>query len=174
MKLGKEADEVTEETQDVAAIFESEWTPVTSRRNRFNRNLGEIGWIGHEQSDEIMNVESTKGKEKIRVQIDSGAVDTVGPKEIGRAFKLRETRASKLGRNYVAANGTTIRNYGERLVKGESESGIRVTMPVQIADVKRVLMSVHKMNQAGLIVILDGRDSYFQERVTGKKDEIEV
>ena len=33
-------------------------------------------------------------------------------------------------------------------------------------------MSVHKMSQAGLIVILDGRDSYFQEKVTGKKTKL--
>ena len=56
----------------------------------------------------------------------------------------------------------------ERLVRGETSEGIKVTMPVQIAEVKRVLMSVHRMNQAGLIVILDGPRSYFQEKATGK------
>ena len=52
------------------------------------------------------------------MQIDSGAVDTVGPKEIGQAFEIRETKAAKSGRNYVAANGTKINNYGEILIKG--------------------------------------------------------
>ena len=134
-----------------------------------NRNCGmEINSISHECKSEISAVEKSNGKERIRVQIDSGAVDTVGPREVGRAFQIRETRASKEGRNYVAANGSKIKNYGERLVKGTTSEGIKVTMPIQIADVKRVLMSVHKMNQAGLKVILDGKNSYFQERASGK------
>ena len=41
-------------------------------------------------------------------------------------------------------------------------------MPVQIADVKRVLMSVHQMNQAGLVVVLDKSMCYFKEKSTGK------
>lgn len=67
------------------------------------------------------------------MQIDSGAVDTLGPKEGGQAFKIRQTRAAKEGKNYVAANGSTIKNYGERLVNGLTEEGIKVTMRIQIA-----------------------------------------
>ena len=55
-----------------------------------------------------------EGFEHIRVQVDSGAVYTVGPKSIGRAFKIKETPASKSGDNFVAANGSVIKNYGER------------------------------------------------------------
>ena len=55
--------------------------------------------------------EQAPARERLPVNIDSGAVDTVGPKEVGRAFKLRETRASKEGKNYVAANGSKIQNY---------------------------------------------------------------
>ena len=81
-----------------------------------------------------------EGFEKIRIQIDSGAVDTVGPKSIGRAFAIKDTPASKGGKNYVAANGSTIKNYGERLIKGETENGLKVSIPMQVAYVKKVLM----------------------------------
>ena len=75
--------------------------------------------------------------------MDSGAVDTVGPKSIGRAFNIKETRASNNGKHYIAANGSTINNYGETIIKGETEHGLKVSMPIQIADVKKVLMSTH-------------------------------
>ena len=82
-----------------------------------------------------------EGFETLRVQVDPGAVGTVGPKSVGKAFKSRETPAPKRGNNHVAANGSTIKNHGERFIKGETENGLKVSMPIQIADVKKVLMS---------------------------------
>ncbi len=35
---------------------------------------------------EVNEVTETPGWERLRVQIDSGAIDTVGPEEIARAF----------------------------------------------------------------------------------------
>ena len=113
-----------------------------------------------------------KGWERIRVQIDSGAVDTVGPKSAGKAFPINPTKASKAGKNYIAANGSAIKNYGERVIKGDTDNCITVSMPMQVADVKRVLMSTHKMNETGLKVVLDGVNSYFVEKRTGKSTPI--
>lgn len=111
-----------------------------------------MDWIGLEGSDELFSIEQRGGWDKIKMQIESGAVDTVGPPEVGKAFKLRETKAAKEGINYVAASGASIKYYGERVIEGETENGTTVTMPIQIADVKRALMSVHQLNQAGLKV----------------------
>ncbi len=44
---------------------------------------------------EVEEVRRTPGWERVRIQIDSGAIDTVGPKEIAVAFKMRETEMSK-------------------------------------------------------------------------------
>ena len=45
---------------------------------------------------EVMSEGKTyKGWENMRIQIDSGVVDTVGPKSVGRAFQIKETKASK-------------------------------------------------------------------------------
>ena len=38
--------------------------------------------------------------------IDSGAVDTVGPKRVGEGFPITPTKESKMGIGYKAANGT--------------------------------------------------------------------
>ena len=40
-------------------------------------------------------------------------------------------------------------------------------MPIQVADVKKVLMSTHKMNETGLRVILDGENSNIVEKTSG-------
>ena len=53
----------------------------------------------------MLNVE-----EAIEVTIDSGAVDTVGPPGVGKAFETCVTEASKAGRNFNAANGSVVRN----------------------------------------------------------------
>ena len=37
----------------------------------------------------------------------------MGPQELRKAFPIRETKASKAGLNYKAANGTVVKNYGE-------------------------------------------------------------
>ncbi len=41
---------------------------------------------------------------------------TVGPKEIARAFEMKETAMSKRGVGFVAANGSGIKNYGEKKI----------------------------------------------------------
>ena len=61
--------------------------------------------------------------EVIPITVDSGAVDTVGPKAAGKAFPIVPTRESQLGLGYRAANGSPIRNFGERAIEGHTEEG---------------------------------------------------
>ena len=96
------------------------------------------------------------------MQVDSGAVDTVAPKHIGRAFKLCETATSKNNVGFVAANGSRIDNYGERKVSGYTEDGTGISLRMTCADVQKVLGSVHRMNKGGNVVVLDGDASYMQ------------
>ncbi len=49
-----------------------------------------------------------KGWEKVRVQVDTGAIDTVGPEEVAKAFATKEDVMSKKGLGYVAVNGSRI------------------------------------------------------------------
>jgi hypothetical protein len=87
--------------------------------------------------------------------VDSGAIDTVGPKDIAGAFKMKETEMSRKRIGFVAANGSGIKNYGVKLIVGYTDDGGAVSMKVQCADVKKVLCSVHKMNMGGNVVVLD-------------------
>ena len=79
------------------------------------------------------------GWEGIRVQVDSGAIDTVAPRSVGKAFNLRETVMSKNNVGFVAANGSKISNFGERTVIGFTDDEEAVSMRMTCADVHKVL-----------------------------------
>jgi hypothetical protein len=112
------------------------------------------------------------GWERIRVQVDSGAIDTVAPKDVAKKFALRETPASRRGVGFVAANGSKIKNYGERKVTGYTDEGTAISMRMTCADVHKVLGSVHKMNQGGNLVVLDGKYSYMKNKASGQRTKI--
>ena len=116
--------------------------------------------------------EVRSGWERIRVQVDSGAVDTVAPKHIAQAFKLRETAMSKNKVGFAAANGSKIENYGERKVSGYTDEGDGMSLRMTCADVHKVLGSVHKMNKGCNIVVLNGEHSYMKNKRTGQKTKI--
>ncbi len=56
---------------------------------------------------------ATPGWGGVRVQIDSGAIDAVCPKEIAKAFEMKETEMSKRGIGYVPPTVISIENDGE-------------------------------------------------------------
>ena len=56
----------------------------------------------------------------IPVKLDSGAFDWVFNPMSAQAFKLEDTESSKAGLNFTAANGSEIKNYGQRILNGYS------------------------------------------------------
>ncbi len=65
----------------------------------------------------------TTGWDRIRVQLDSGAIDTVSPKEIAKGFEMKETIMTWRGVGFVAANGIGIDKDGEKMITGYAEDG---------------------------------------------------
>ena len=80
---------------------------------------------------------------------------------------LRPTEASKTGKSYMAANGSKIANFGEKKVVGYTDDWTGISMTMQCADVRKTLASVHRMNQGGNKVILDGVSSCILHKATG-------
>ena len=107
------------------------------------------------------------GWEKVNIQVDSGAIDTLAPKGVAVGVPIREAKAAKLKMGYVAAKGTKIENHGERVLKGVTDEGLGVKMEMQVADVKRSLASVYRMKQAGNGVVFGGSASYVRNKQTG-------
>ena len=57
--------------------------------------------------------------------VDSGAADTVSPKHVADGIPTKPTKASMSGKDYKAANGTPIRNYGQKRIEGLDKNGTK-------------------------------------------------
>ena len=122
----------------------------------------------------VPKMNEDKDFETLTVTVDSGAYNTVGPVKAATHFKVEPTKASQAGQHYRAANGSMIRNYGQRIVSGSNENGKKVNLPIQVADVDKVLGSVREMVNVGNRVVFDkGADgkccSYVEHRASGRK-----
>jgi hypothetical protein len=166
--------EEVEAPKEVAAVMreeaESPWNVVQRGRWRF----GPPGIYSVEREgkkSEINHVGNFKGWEKVAVQVDSGAVDSVAPPGIAEAFSVMKTKMSEAGIGFVAANGSRIANFGEKQVMGWTDEGDPVSMRMTVADVNKVLGSVHRMNLGGNKVVLNGSDSYMEGR-NGRRTKI--
>ena len=146
------------------------YCPKGLRADKFSGMLCSIDRAPKVQVGEINEVKA--GWERIKVQVDSGAIDTVAPKNVANRFVLKETAASRRGVGFVAANGSKIKNYGERKVTGYTDDGTAISMRMTCADVHKVLGSVHKMNQGGNLVVLDGEHSFMKNKTSGQKTKI--
>ena len=108
------------------------------------------------------------GWEKISVKIDSGAIDSCLPVSMCQSFKTSESRMSKGGIKYRAANGTPIKNFGEKNLKGWTEEGIPFAFKTQVAEVKTPLGSVYHMVKSGNKVEFDASGGRIINQVTGQ------
>ena len=76
-------------------------------------------------------------EEVIEVTVDSGAVNTVGPPDVGKAFETYETEASRTGKNFKAANGSPILNYGEKRITGDTDDGRKIQMRMTVCRCRK-------------------------------------
>ena len=122
----------------------------------------------------ICGVEQFAGQwERVPVTVDSGAVDSVIPKRVASGVPIRETAASRSGLKYRAANGTSIANEGERVLRGYTKEANMVDMAMQVAEVTKPLGSVRAMVKAGNRVVFDEQGSYIQNKFTGLVTQVE-
>ena len=131
-----------------------------------------INCVQHGSNPTINQVE---GKwQKVSATLDSAAIETVGPPNIGTCFPLIPTVASKNGINYSAANGSPIKNYGQRILQGLDNSWKVKTMPMQVAQVKKVLASASQICMAGNRCMLDIENgSWIEDKSTGEITEVD-
>ena len=100
----------------------------------------------------------------IVVQMDSGAHEWVFNKATAQYFPVSQTHASANGIDFVAANGTPIQNYGQRLLVGYADNWTPITVNVQVAEVKSNLAAGMRVVQAGNRVVLDEGGLFCLER----------
>ncbi len=49
-------------------------------------------------------------------------------REVAKAFEIKETAMSKRGVGHVAASGSSVKNYGEKKIVGNSDDAESVSM----------------------------------------------
>jgi len=144
----------------------NEWT-VVARKSRGNRDMRPLRLNccmggNHLHSIEragnpvkcINEVTSDNGTwEKVRVTIDSGAVDSMGPTTMATDVKIKDTPASRTGLKYRAANGTSIDNLGEKAIQRVTKQVNKVGMTFHIANVTKPLGAVRAMLAVGNKVV---------------------
>ena len=110
--------------------------------------------------------------ERIRVNLDSGAIDWVFTPEAGEPFETKPSIFSRYGINYTAANGTEIENFGQKTLTGYSDEWTPLSVNVQIADVKSNLAAGMKIVEADNRIVLDANGSYIENKKTGDRIQI--
>lgn len=108
----------------------------------------------------------------VKATVDSGAVNNVAPNTIADKIPVTASEKSRSGVRYRVANGVIIQNEGEKKCVGIGETGNRVSMTYQIADVTKPLLSVYEMNRQGKKVVFDGHNSYIEDKKTGRREWI--
>ena len=106
----------------------------TTKRRYSNR------WeaLEDDEDEDIMHLgEDHTGWEEVKITIDSGVVDTVGPKDVGMGFPVQPMEASKKGMLDRAANNTNIAIHGKKALRGYTNEGSEIGLDTQIADVKK-------------------------------------
>ena len=122
----------------------------------------------------ICGVEQFSGSwERVPVTVDSGAYDSIMPRWLAQGVPINQTEASRQGLSYRAANGTRIKNEGERKLIGYTGEGNFVDMGMQVGEVTKALGSARAMMRAGNRVVLDSDGSYVYNKGSGVKTKIE-
>ena len=104
---------------------------------------------------------------KISAIVDSGAVEHVLPPAYLPRVKMVESPGSKTGKRYLSATGEAIMNLGQKSLFSKTREGQPRNITFQIAPVRKPLISVAKMCEAGNDVNLTEKP-HIRNRQTGQ------
>ena len=110
-----------------------------------------------------------EGMRVLRVDgtLDSGAEAVVAPRDVIPG-PLLASEMSQNGKQYRAANGSRIRNFGQTEAEFRTEEGHMCKLLFQIADVERVLIGVTPLTASGHEVRLGKEGGEILHVATGK------
>ena len=108
-----------------------------------------------------------EGWTHVRVIPDSGAIQSVAPKEMAVGYPIRPSAGSMRGQQYVSASGDEIPNEGEQFLPIMSAEGHQTTQRWQMAEVTRPLQSVGELCDQGHRVVFGRGGGYVVDVQTG-------
>ena len=91
------------------------------------------------------------------------------PPHVATHFNLEHTELSKSGPGFKAANGSQIKHFGQRSIRGVGDQYQLLNMTAQVAEVKSTLGSVHQMVRAGNCVHFEPGNCYIEHVAIGRR-----
>jgi hypothetical protein len=109
---------------------------------------------------------------KVTAVVDSGAVDNVIPEQDIPFVPLEQTERSKAGRGFRGPGGEPIPTSGQRTTVIKTSEGQTRKTKWQVCPVKRALMSVAKLTEAGNTVHMSRKDPHILNEKTKEKTSL--
>ena len=124
---------------------------------------------------DICAVEATDTKTigKGKITIDSGAAESVLPEDMLREVQMHQSKGSKAGVQFVAANGGKMPNLGEKRVHFRTKDGMESNVVFQVTHARKPLASVSKIVRKGNKVVFSPTCSYIENIESGKRIELD-
>ena len=154
---------------DTATSLAGEWVTVGKKGRKISLSKKSC----HHEKDIMAVNPSCYSLGKGRITVDSGAAESVMPKDILKEVQLRESEGSKNGIHYKAADRGRMPNYGEKKVEfqmvGDGQPKGIHSITFQVTDATKPLAAVSKMVKKGNRVVFDPQRSYIENIQTGKQ-----
>ena len=113
-----------------------------------------------------------KGR-KVEFTIDSGAAETVTGENEFPEFPTIKPSGPERETTYVLPDGSLVGNKGEKHVEVTTNEGAKCTVRMQVTNVRKSLMSVSKICDAGHTVIFHKDGGYIEHEATGQLTKFE-
>jgi hypothetical protein len=118
--------------------------------------------------DELNTVDMNQKTNGLWITVDSGASENVIAEGMAPGVKTVPSSGSRNGVQYVAANGMAMPNRGEQHIQVLTEEGHQCTLNMQVTDVKKALMSVARVCDAGHEVLFTAKGGEIHHLESGQ------
>ena len=139
------------------------WMLLNHEQPSAKEHLGEL------DSLELSSVYYEKGDQELTLTIDSGASENVIGSGMAPGVPVVESEGSKAGVMYVTANGDKMQNKGQQHIYATTQEGQKCRLNMQVTDVKKPLMSVARICDAGHVVTFMADGGTIRNLKTGQR-----
>jgi hypothetical protein len=117
---------------------------------------------------ELNTMRHEEGPNDLWITVDSGASENVISEKVAPQVKVQPSQGSREGVRYVTATGETMPNKGEKHLQVKTSEGHKCMLNMQVTDVKKPLMSVARICDAGHEVLFRSNGGTITHLGTGQ------
>ena len=114
-------------------------------------------------------INSVQSKQMLNVTIDSGASESVTNRNTAPQYKIERPAGPERDTQYIMANGEVTNNFGEKRIPVYTNEGESCLLRMQVTDVRKSLLSVGKVCDAGHTVTFTREGGYMEHVKSGSR-----